>query len=585
MPRLGNNFLEALLRTAEEGVVVQDASGRIIFCNPAAQRILGIAEGAIIGNSSDGLENGTVRQDGSPFPGHDHPAMVTLRTGEPCRNVVMGLRHDLDRRRMWISINSALIPGRSGENRCVFAVFSDITAHVDANHKLREAAVRQDKLNAALARAETYLRSVLHTIPDPVWLKDTDGAYLLCNPAFERIYGTQEAAIVGKFDTDFVDSCRAAMFRRNDCEAMQAAVPVLVEELAAYRDGRHAMLETIKTSMRAPDGTLLGVLAIARDITARKRAEEALHRLTAYQRAILSSTPIGVAVFGLDRNCLEANDAIMRIFGTGADALVGKSARTLYRDEASFDEVGRTAWPIMQHGGTYTADVPMQRADGTDIWVRQVARMVDPADPTLGIVVTMEDITERRRMEAELRAANEEMHALTRHLEQLARTDPLTGLANRRAFGEAIDREFQRYRRFHADVAVLLLDVDHFKKINDTHGHEAGDRALAALGSVLAATTRATDLAARFGGEEFVLLLPGTDLAGALELAERIRVAATQIFVPAAAGAIRLTVSIGAACFATADQTWAQAISRADRGMYRAKSSGRNQVALPDGEK
>jgi diguanylate cyclase (GGDEF)-like protein len=193
--------------------------------------------------------------------------------------------------------------------------------------------------------------------------------------------------------------------------------------------------------------------------------------------------------------------------------------------------------------------------------------MVDSDRPQLGVIWAVEDITDMVRLTTELR--------------ELARTDDLTGLANRRAFSEAAEGEFQRCRRFGSVATVLMIDIDHFKPINDTYGHQVGDEVLVALATILKRMARATDLPARFGGEEFVLLLVGTDLAGAAEMAERIRLEVARHVVTSTAGEIRFTVSIGIASFA--EESWTAAIRKADQAMYRGKESGRNRVVV-DGE-
>ena len=165
----------------------------------------------------------------------------------------------------------------------------------------------------------------------------------------------------------------------------------------------------------------------------------------------------------------------------------------------------------------------------------------------------------------------------------MARTDPLTGLANRRNFVEAIEAEYLRSRRFSSDTAVLMIDIDHFKQVNDIHGHEAGDRALVAFAATLKTIARTTDLPARLGGEEFVVLLVGTDLSGAMEIAERIRVAVTQIVVASPSGDFGFTVSVGVTTFANGDKKWSDAMARADNAMYAAKGLGRNRVVEKGG--
>ncbi len=176
--------------------------------------------------------------------------------------------------------------------------------------------------------------------------------------------------------------------------------------------------------------------------------------------------------------------------------------------------------------------------------------------------------------------------ALRADLVRLATTDPLTGLANRRAATEALGRELARRARARArgTTALCLLDVDHFKSVNDLHGHEVGDAVLTHLGAVLRRACRASDLPARIGGEELSVLLPDTDLAGAVELAERLRTALAQD-----PGPLPVTVSVGVAAAPETAEDPAGLLRAADRALYRAKRGGRDQVrsaspidSLPD---
>ncbi len=361
MHRLGDGLLEALLRTASEGVVVQDEHGSILFCNRAAERILRISEGQMLGNTSLALEEGTTREDGSRFPADEHPAMVTLRTGEPCEGVLMGIQHDREQARRWISINAALLPQRPGAARMVLAVFADITPHIEAKLELRRA-------NEALRMSETSLRNVLSTIPDDLWIKDPDGVYLLCNKSFESFVGASAADILGHTDFDFNSAAQAAAFRASDLDVIAAGGPLKRQKsVVVPSDGRHAIMETIKAPVLDAGGELVGVLGIARDMTERIRAERELARMMAYQRALLDNSPIGISVLRPDRVCIEANQALARIFDVPLETLIGANVRMLYRDQDSYDAVGARAWPAVRDGATHAEDVPMQRRDGTPI--------------------------------------------------------------------------------------------------------------------------------------------------------------------------------------------------------------------------
>ena len=161
-------------------------------------------------------------------------------------------------------------------------------------------------------------------------------------------------------------------------------------------------------------------------------------------------------------------------------------------------------------------------------------------------------------------------------LERWATTDPLTGLLNRRHFFELADRELIRSARTQSPISFIMLDIDHFKRVNDDHGHLVGDNALVTLATLLKAQLRKVDFCCRYGGEEFVLCLPDTPKEGALEVAERIREALMPIKIPTEEGTLQITVSLGIAQ-SDNDPKVEDTLKRADDALYRAKDNGRNQ--------
>jgi diguanylate cyclase (GGDEF)-like protein len=165
-------------------------------------------------------------------------------------------------------------------------------------------------------------------------------------------------------------------------------------------------------------------------------------------------------------------------------------------------------------------------------------------------------------------------------LEEMALTDALTGLFNRRYLFERLDAEFARAKRYRAPLSCIMVDVDHFKRINDTFGHQTGDEVLKGVADILKSFTRVSDVAARFGGEEFLLLLPGTDLEGARLTAEKLRCQlAEQEFFSDKGGKVCVTASFGCSAMALdADDGVEAFVRRADESLYTAKASGRNQV-------
>ncbi|WP_263410520.1 GGDEF domain-containing protein [Terriglobus tenax] len=163
-------------------------------------------------------------------------------------------------------------------------------------------------------------------------------------------------------------------------------------------------------------------------------------------------------------------------------------------------------------------------------------------------------------------------------LREIASTDALTGALNRRALEAQAAREMARCRRYGFPLSVIVMDLDHFKSLNDTHGHNAGDAALCMVVRDLQATLRGTDLLCRSGGEEFLILLPHTDHATALHLAERLRKRVAQVAVPVDNKKIGITASLGVASWSGAGESWTTIVKRADSALYLAKNSGRNRV-------
>ncbi len=185
---------------------------------------------------------------------------------------------------------------------------------------------------------------------------------------------------------------------------------------------------------------------------------------------------------------------------------------------------------------------------------------------SLGAVVSHMNITDRKQVEL--------------NLARLAATDPLTALPNRRFFNDLAKLEMDRFISFGEPSSVLMVDLDHFKSINDTYGHSAGDEVLRRVASTATALFRNCDLFARYGGEEFVCLLPGTDGWGAVMAAEKLRMAIEGLSIVCDRKTIRVTTSVGASCFEAGETTVDPALQRADKALYKAKRDGRNRVRI-----
>ncbi len=184
---------------------------------------------------------------------------------------------------------------------------------------------------------------------------------------------------------------------------------------------------------------------------------------------------------------------------------------------------------------------------------------------------------EKLRLE-ELQAIDDKASAIIAVLREQAIRDPLTGLYNRRYLEETLAREISRARRESLTMAVIMMDIDFFKRVNDTYGHKGGDLLLIALGQMLQKWVRTEDIVCRYGGEEFAVVMPGMDLSKACDRAEQIRVAFQSLCVEYEGRSIRATLSLGVAVYPAHQFDGDEILVRADRALYRAKQNGRNQV-------
>lgn len=232
----------------------------------------------------------------------------------------------------------------------------------------------------------------------------------------------------------------------------------------------------------------------------------------------------------------------------------------------------------------------MNRVIGCLILTWDQPKAFDKMEVELGMLVAshlssaMENILTRQRLataNARLRDHELRLTQLNEKLQQLAHTDEATGLFNKRRLFERLEMEIARAKRYGEVLGCLMIDVDDFKAINDTHGHQAGDQILAQIGMMLRRCFRVTDFAARYGGEEFTVLLPRTNSSGAYRAAEKFRAnfMAHEFSLPAFP--IHLTASVGVACCTSFDRLDAQhIIGLADEALYRAKKSGKNKVCF-----
>lgn len=294
------------------------------------------------------------------------------------------------------------------------------------------------------------------------------------------------------------------------------------------------------------------------------RTEELRHA-ELHLRTIFEAAPIALILSrGGDGTVISANPKAEELFEQPIASLAGRTTLDFWVDLEERDKLLTLARAA---GQVQDFVARMKGSSGRVFWAELSLRLLEVArEPCY--LVGIRDVTEHRRAEERLR--------------ELATTDALTGALNRRQFFETSETEFARSHRYAHPLTLAMIDVDHFKRLNDEHGHAVGDEALRTLARVARKELRAADVFARIGGEEFAVLFPETNLEAANVVAERLRaaVAAAVIEVPAGA-ATNLTISVGLAA-RTEGEALEATLRRADAAMYAAKSSGRDRIVSAD---
>lgn len=294
------------------------------------------------------------------------------------------------------------------------------------------------------------------------------------------------------------------------------------------------------------------------------------------RHTLLENMVEGVLVLDNEHRIADINSAAMRFLGLSPNSCIGGSAPTLLGNWPQFLEYCNSE---RETRGEITLL-------GRHLDVRAMP-LYEQGRRRHGLLLVLRDITDHRTAEDQLRDANARLHAHLAEIEALqdklqdqAVRDSLTGLFNRRYLEESLQREIAQSFRSRRPLGIVMIDIDHFKELNDTHGHGAGDAALQALGQLLAANTRGGDVACRYGGEEFVLALPGATLEVAHERAEQLRQAVEAMRVEYAGATLSLSISAGIAAYPAHGERVDQVLDNADQALYEAKKGGRNQCVV-----
>ena len=514
---------------------------RFLAVNSAAVQQYGFSETEFLGMTVRAIRPAA---EVPRLESHLQRSEAAPRTGRTMAGIWHHKRRDGSLISANISYHALTFMGRSS----LFVLADDVTDQINAE--------------AEAQRSNQMLETVMDNIPQRIFWKDRESRYLGCNMAFARDAGlAYPEQVVGKTDDDLPWRQIADEVRRHDAEVIESGVPKMNYEFDMIVDGEHRTTITSKLPFTDSDGRVLGVLGSYTDITQRKRADLALRlqsrALDASVNAILITGPSETG------NLIEyVNPAFKRITGYDPSEVMGQDCRLLQRDDRDQEGIAAIRQALAANREV-TAVLRNYRKDGALFWNQlYVAPVPNPHGETTHHIGVINDVT-----------------ALIRYQEQLeyqANYDSLTRLPNRNLLRDRLQHALVVAQRHQNGVAVVFIDLDGFKNVNDSLGHSVGDRLLAVVGDRLARCARATDTVARHGGDEFVVVLTDTsDEQSLIVWMERVRATISE---PVWLDGTELYVgcSMGASLFPQDGDDAETLMKKADLAMYRAKDMGRN---------
>jgi len=546
--RAESRFRE-LFEHAAIGMAIEDLQERIVENNQKLEDMLGYGEREL---------------EGERFSDVTHPADL-LTDADLFRELVQGKRDSYtkekrfvrkDGRQIWGLLNVSLLRDPGARPQFVVRAVEDTTLRHEMEESLRSTAWQY--------------RILFESNPQPMWIYDKDAlSFLDVNDAAVHTYGYSREELLRMTiqhlhaSEEFFDFLKTAHTVRT---------PYLKPDVWRLRKKNGDIVDAEIAVHKIRFNNTEARFVVAVDITARKKAEELLKETRQLLHDVLNALPIGVWITDNKGNIIMGNPAGKQIWG--GERYVGVDRYGEYKSwwKDSGKRIGAGEWALARAvtKGEISLDevIGIEGFDGVRKTILNSAVPLRDADGNIeGALVINQDITERRRNEEELKR----VHAL---LELQATTDSLTGISNRLKFNEVLDREIQEALRYNNPLSLIMFDIDHFKAINDTYGHLAGDVVLREVSRVISANIRNVDIFARWGGEEFIVLSPNNEWKSAWQLAEKLR---AQIEKFDFSCPCPVTCSYGVTQFQEND-TVDSFIKRVDYALYQAKERGRNRV-------
>ena len=437
------------------------------------------------------------------------------------------------------------------DGRCVYLqIAHDITERKQMEQHLEQSEARFRQLFKEMPDAYALHEIICDDQGQPI-----DYRYIEINPAFEQMTGLRADDLIGRRVLEVLPNTEDHWIETFGRVALSGE-PMRIENYSQELDKFFEV-----HAYRPAPGKFVVVFA---DTTQRKRAEQTLQNSEQHFRALFTDLPVPILICEVETaDIIDANHAAIATYGCAN--LQELRQRAIWFSKPPYSRADALRWNQKALSeGLQVFEWYIEHSNGQNAWVMLYLNAAIIYGQQRMLLIQL-DITERKHMEAEL--------------QRLSSIDALTGLLNRGHFFTLAEREYQRFSRHKRPLSLLMMDIDHFKPINDTHGHVVGDHVLRAVANTLQSNLRQTDLLGRYGGEEFIMLLPDTSGEMALILAERLRQAIYALQIQTPNATLSVTLSLGLAILHPENPvTLDELIDQADRALYHAKQSGRNRT-------
>ena len=538
--RQSEQQLRQITDAMQDIVILTDNNAIIRYITPSVEKVVGVPPERIIGLSAYAIldpEQSRGFQELSTAATPQHSAtQVGFTYINPSGQTFV----------MEASIN--FLFDSEGNDQGAVAGIRDVTARHQA-----EQAVRQ---------SEQMLRQVTDAMQDVVAFADARGVVRYVTPSVEGVLGYTPAEVLEHSVFEFIVPEDLELVNKAIQQALQRGASYRLEYRYKHKTGRTVWIETT-VDFVYDQGQLVGSVIGGRDVTQRREAEEALREREFRLSQITNTMQDVVLLLDIEGKIQYVTPSAQAIFGYTQDELIGKSAWLLTKpeDSAELERQGRIA---LTRRRSYKMEYHGIHKAGHQVWVESIINFVWDEDKPTGVVIGIRDITERKQQEA--------------YVEYMAFHDELTKLPNRRSLRQYAEETILGAKSHSTGLSLLYLDLDNFKMVNDTLGHDVGDELLVEIAQILTRQLRPGDVLARLGGDEFACILAATSREQAREVASSMAKAIRKTFT-LAQQSIHLGVSIGIACFPDDGDNFVDLLKVADIAMYQAKDSGGLVVA------